>query len=191
MKTHFFERMKNGNLARIFVVLFFVASSLILFTAPSWALSTDTVAATVTPRKISVTLTSSKSISYGMVDLSSTAATTGAAPAPGGETQTAQNDGNVTEDFNITSTNATGGTSWTLAGTIGTNQYKHSFCTATCDSTPTWIDITSAGGYVALAGSIATTNSQDFDMRISTPSDTGGDYVAKSITITVQAVLDV
>jgi hypothetical protein len=44
------------------------------------------------------------------------------------DSQTATNDGNIAEDFNISSSNATGGTGWTLAGTIGADQYNHSFC---------------------------------------------------------------
>ncbi|MDP2671629.1 MAG: hypothetical protein Q8P13_04210 [bacterium] len=153
------------------------------------AADTGTVAATVTPQSISVTVTDG-SVAYGTVDLSSTQATTS-----GGldDTQVATNNGNVAEDFNITSTNATGGTAWTLASTIGTDQYKHSFCTAgggspdPCDSTPTWTAITTAGSYQSLSTNVAASGTTRFDLQLSTPSSVA-DYVQKSITVTVQAV---
>ena len=149
------------------------------------AATTSTVAATVTPQNISVTV-SDGTVAYGTVDLSSAQDTTASGV---NDSQTATNDGTVNEDFNITSTNATGGTAWTLAGTIGADQYKHSFCTSTCDATPTWTAITTAGNYHALAGTVTPNGTSVFDLKIETPSSTT-DYVQKSITVTVQAVLD-
>src|SRR5690349_8778650 len=98
-----------------------IVSALILVVASMasapkvFAATTGTVAATVTPQNISVAVTDG-TVAYGTLDLSTSADTTS-----GGvnDTQTATNDGNVAEDFNVTSTNATGGTAWTLAGTIG------------------------------------------------------------------------
>jgi hypothetical protein len=155
------------------------------------AASTSTVAATVTPQNISVTVTDG-TVAYGTVDLSSSKDTTS-----GGldDSQTATNDGNVAEDFNITSTNATGGTAWTLAGTIGANQYKHSFCTAgsgspdPCDASPTWNAITTAGNYQPLGTNISASGTKKFDLKLDTPSSTS-DYVQKSITVTIQAVIN-
>jgi hypothetical protein len=154
------------------------------------ASTTATVSATVTPQNISVTV-SSGTVAYGTLDLSVTKDTTS-----GGldNTQQATNAGNVAEDFNITSTNATGGTGWTLAGTIGSDQFKHSFCTAgsgspdPCDTSPTWNDITTAGGYQALGSNITASGTKRFDLKLSTPSATT-DYVQKTITVTVQAVI--
>ncbi len=167
-----------------------IATGLPIIGVKTFAASTGTVAATVTPQNISVTVTDG-SVAYGTLDLSASKDTTS-----GGvnDTQTATNDGNVAEDFNITSTDATGGTTWTLASTIGANQFKHSFCTAgsgspdPCDATPTWNAITTAGNYQALASNIAASATNLFDLKLDTPSSTT-DYVQKSITVTVQAVL--
>src|SRR3989344_7321121 len=70
----------------------------------------------------SVSITSSGSISYGFVALGNATSTVN-----NGYTQTAQNDGNTSEKLNVKSSDATGGTSWTLASTIGSNQFKHEF----------------------------------------------------------------
>ncbi len=154
---------------------------------PVGAASTSTVAATVTPQNISVAVTDG-TIAYGTLDLSTTQATTS-----GGlnDTQVATNDGNVAEDFNIKSSDATGGTTWTLAGSIGSNQYKHSFCTAgsgspdPCDTGPTYTAMTTS--YQSLGTNIAGSGTKRFDTKLDVPSSTS-DYVQKTITITVQAV---
>jgi hypothetical protein len=154
------------------------------------AATTATVAATVTPQNISVSVADG-SVAYGTLAVSTTKDTTS-----GGvnDSQTATNDGNVAEDFNITSTHATGGTQWTLAGTIGADQYKHSFCNTgsgspdPCDTGATWNAITTAGAYQTLGTNIATSGTSKFDLQISTPSSVS-DYTLKSITVTVQAVL--
>src|SRR3990167_1637904 len=153
----------------------------VVFVGTVFASSTDTVAATVTPQNISVSVTDG-TVAYGTVDLSSSEDT-----AAGGlnDSQTASNDGNITEDLNITSTDATGGTTWSLAGTIGANQYKHSFCTTDCDGSPTWTALTTS--YQALGTSISASGTKVFDLKIDTPSSSS-DYVQKSITVTVQAV---
>ena len=182
--------MKNTYFpSRVFSMLLVVAF-LIVFTASTKAASI--VSATVTPQNISVSVTDG-SAAYGIIALSGTQDTTS-----GGvnDSQTATNDGNVTEDFNITSTHATGGTQWSLAGSIGANQYKHSFCTAgsgtpnPCDATPTWTAITTAGSYHTLSTSISPAGTTKFDLKIETPSSVG-DYIEKSITVTVQAILHV
>jgi competence protein ComGC len=178
---------KINNWLRIISVLLLVAIPA-LSMGDAFASSTGTVAATVTPQNISVSVTDG-TVSYGTVDLSSSQNTTS-----GGldDTQTATNDGNVAEDFNIESTNATGGTAWTLAGTIGLNQYKHSFCTAgsgspdPCDTGPTWTAMTTS--YQALGSNISASGTKKFDLKIDTPSSVS-DFVQKSITVTVQAVI--
>ena len=184
------QKMKKINnwLRPICVLL--LAAIPILGASDAFAATTGTVAATVTPQNISVSVTDGV-VAYGTLDVSSSKDTTS-----GGvnDTQTATNDGNVTEDFNITSTNATGGSAWTLAGTIGADQYKHSFCTTgtgspdLCDATPSWTAITSAGGYQQLGSTITTSGTKKFDLKLDTPSSVS-DYVQKSITVTVQAVI--
>lgn len=181
--------MKIKNWPKLLYALVLAALP-VVFAGQALAASTGTVAATVTPQNISVTVTNG-TVTYGTLDLSSSKDTTS-----GGldGTQTATNDGNVAEDFNITSTNATGGTPWTLAGTIGADQYKHSFCTAgggspdPCDASPTWNAITTAGSYQTLGSNIAASGTNKFDLKLDTPSSTT-DYVQKGITVTVQAVI--
>lgn len=127
----------------------------------------------------SVSITSSGIIEYGFVELSTASSTVG-----NGYTQTAQNDGNTTEKLNVKSSNATGGTSWTLASAIGTNQFKHEFSTTTGS---TWTTMSTADTYVTAAPSVAQSGTVNFDFRLTTPS-ASTDYQQKSITITVQAV---
>lgn len=161
----------------------------VVFAGQAMAATTGTVAATVTPQNISVSV-SDGSVAYGIVDLSTTRDTTS-----GGvnDTQVATNDGNVAEDFNIRSTDATGGTGWTLAGSIDADQFVHSFCTTgggspdPCDATPTWNAMSTS--YSSLAGSVAVSSTRAFDLKLDTPSSTS-DYLQKSITVTIQAVID-
>lgn len=181
--------IKTRSWSRVMYVLMLLALP-IVFSARAFAASTATVAATVTPQNISVSVNDG-SVAYGTLDLSSTQNTTSSGVD---DSQTATNDGNVAEDFNITSTNATGGTAWTLAGTIGANQFKHSFCTTgtgspdPCDTSPTWTAITTAGSYQALGSNITVSGTKKFDLKLDTPSSTS-DYTQKSITVTVQAVI--
>lgn len=152
------------------------------------AASTGTVAATITPQKISVAVADG-SVAYGILDLSTSKDTTSAGV---NDTQIATNDGNVAEDFNIKSSDATGGSGWTLAGTAGADQFKHSFCTAgsgspdPCDATPTWTAMTTS--YASLSTNVATSGTKSFDLKIDTPTTTS-DYLEKSITVTIQAVI--
>lgn len=179
--------MKRLNRSKLFLA-FSIATLPAIFASSALAANTGTVAATVTPQNISVTV-SDGSVAYGTLDLSSSKDTTSSGV---NDSQTATNDGNVAEDFNITSTDATGGTTWTLAATIGANQYKHSFCTTgggspdPCDATPTWSAMTTS--YSSLASNIAASGTSKFDLKIDTPSSVS-DYVQKSITVTVQAVI--
>lgn len=155
----------------------------------AFAATTGTVAATVTPQNISVSV-SDGSVAYGSTALNSSKDTTS-----GGlnDTQTATNDGNVAEDFNISSTDATGGTTWTLAGTVGANQFKHSFCNSgsgtpdPCDTGPTWTAMSTS--YSSLTTAVAASGTSKFDLKLDTPSSST-DYVAKSITVTIQAVIN-
>jgi hypothetical protein len=183
--------MKNTHTPSRVIVMLFMLAFLVLFSTPTRADSI--VAATVMPQNISVSVADG-AVAYGIIPLSSSQNTTS-----GGidDSQTATNDGNVTEDFNITSTNATIGTAWTLAGTIGTNQYKHSFCTTgtgtpdPCDTAPSWTAITTAGSYHTLSTSVAPSGgTTKFDLKLETPSSVT-DYVQKSITVTVQAILHI
>ena len=127
----------------------------------------------------SVSITSSGVIEYGFVELSTASSTVG-----NGYTQTAQNDGNTTEQLNVKSSDASGGTAWTLASAIGSNIFKHEFSTTTGS---TWTVMPNNATYVTAKPSVAVSGTVDFDFRLTTPS-ASTDYQQKSITITVQAV---
>lgn len=171
--------MKSPKKFSIAALAGVLAAAPLLIGGIAMAASTGTVAATVTPMKISVSV-SSGTVSYGTLDLSSTKDTTASGL---NDTQTATNDGNVAEDLNIESSNATGGTGWTLAATPGSDQYEHDFST---DSGSTWTPMSTS--YAALGTNIAANGTSGFDLKIHTPTSTS-DYTQKSITVTVQAVL--
>jgi hypothetical protein len=127
----------------------------------------------------SISITSSGTISYGYVALNTSTSTVG-----NGYTQTVQNDGNTSEKLNVKSSNATGGTSWTLSGSTGSNQFTHEFSTTTGS---VWTNMTDADTYVTATPSVAQSGNVNFDFRLTTPSSST-DYQQKSITITIQAV---
>lgn len=161
----------------------------LVFASIGSAATTGNVAATVTPQNISVAV-SDGAVAYGALALSSSEDTTS-----GGvdDTQVATNDGNVAEDFNILSTDATGGTTWTLAGSPGADQFSHSFCTTgggspdPCDTGASWSNLTTS--YSSLATAVATSGTERFDLKLDTPTSST-DYVQKSITVTIQAVIN-
>ena len=147
----------------------------------SWAAGTTKICATATdPAPVySISITSSGVIAYGYIALSTASSTAG-----NGYTQTAQNDSNATEKLNVKSSDATGGTGWTLTSTIGTNQFKHEFSTTTGSI---WSVMPDSATYVTANPSLAVSGTTGFDFRLTTPSALT-DFQQKSITITVQAV---
>lgn len=166
---------------KFFISLFVLSLLLSLsFGVVTKAQTEGTVTATVTAQEVSVSV-SDGTVEYGTLAVSTTENT--AASGSLNDTQTATNDGNVTADLEIKGQDATGGTGWTLAGTIGADQYIHDFCITDCDGTPTWTPLTTT--YQTLASSVAAAGTQDFDLRLSMPSSTT-DYVQKSVDVTVQ-----
>lgn len=151
---------------------------LIVFSGVVWGAETATVSATVTVQNISVSV-SDGTVTYGTLGLSATQDTTASGID---DSQTATNDGNVSEDLNIQGQNST---AWTLASTAGSDQYFHKFCTSDCDGTPTWTALTTS--YQTLASGVASSGSQVFDLQIGTPS-TSTSYTEQSVDVTVQAV---
>lgn len=141
------------------------------------AATTDSVTATVTVQNVSVSVTDG-AVAYGTLAASGTQDT-----ASGGldDSQTATNDGNVTEDFDIQGQNSG---DWTLAATQGSDQYFHKFCTTDCDGSPTWTALTTS--YQALATSVADSGTQVFDLQIGVPSSSSVD-TQQSVDVTVQA----
>lgn len=128
---------------------------------------------------ISISITSSGTISYGTLPFNTTESTIDL-----GSTQTAKNDGNAAEDFTIKTSNAIGGTGWTLGSSAGTNIFVHEFYTATIGS---WTKFSAADTYSStpLVTNIAANGTQNFDLRLTTP--TSSDAVSKSITVTILA----
>lgn len=150
---------------------------------PALAATEGAVTATVTPQNISITV-SDGTVAYGTM-----AANTSKDTTSGGlnDTQTATNDGNVSETFNIKGSNSV---AWTLAGAAGANQYVHQFCkTGTgapdpCDATPTYTALTT--GYQALATPVAASGTQKFDLKVTTPTSSSS-FAEQSVNVTVQA----
>lgn len=138
---------------------------------------TDSVTATVTAENISVSVTDG-TVAYGTLNLNTTEDTTS-----GGlnDTQTATNDGNVTEDFNIEGQDSA---AWELGDTNGSNQYRHRF---SLNGGGAWTAFNETG-YTALTTNIAASGNDTFDLEIQTPTSSSS-YTQQSVDVTVQAVL--
>lgn len=163
---------------RVALIATFLVAIILSLVPGAKSATTSTVTATVTVQNISVSV-SDGTITYGTLGTSSTQDTTSTGAD---DSQTATNDGNVTEDFNIKGQDSA---NWTLAATQSTDQYFHKFCTTDCDGTPTWTALTTS--YQTLASSVSTSGTQIFDLQIGTPSSTSN-YTQQSVDVTVQAV---
>lgn len=164
--------------AAVFTFFLFLISTLLLI-GQARAATTSAVTATVTAQNISVSVTDG-TVAYGTLGASTSVSTI---TTDLNDTQTATNDGNVAETFNIAGQNSA---NWTLAGTNGSDQYVHQFCTATCSSPPTNFTALTTG-YQTLATNIASTGNQTFDLRITTPT-VSSVTTQQSVDVTVQAV---
>ena len=170
--------MKRRILSAAAIFALFVVT---IMPAAVLAADTGTVTCTVMAQLVSVTVTDGN-VTYGLVALNGEKDTTSTGV---NETQTAANDGTTAEDFNIKSSDASGITPWTLAGTAGANQFVHSFST---NGGSTWTVLT--GNYQSMAANIAASANKTFDLKIHMPTsvtDAGG----HTITVTVQAVIHV
>ena len=170
-----------GNLRKNLSTISFVVLCAMMVTIGGHAATTGTVTATVTVQNVSVSVADG-TVTYGTLSTTDTADTTS---ADLNDSQTATNDGNVTEDLNIKGQNSA---NWTLAGSVGSDQYKHEFCkvdTGDCDGTPTWSALTT--GYAALKTGLTASGTYSFDLKISTPSSSSN-YTQQSVDVTVQAV---
>ncbi len=134
------------------------------------------VAATVTAREISLSVTDG-GVTYGSLDLG-TATSTLAAGLD--DMQTVTNTGSVAEDFNIKGVDTT---DWALAGSIGSEEYKHEFSTSTGSS---WDALTT--DYQALDVDVASAATTNLDLQITVPSATTH-FTEQSPNVTVQATL--
>jgi hypothetical protein len=124
---------------------------------------------------VSVVLTSDGTVAYGLV-------------APGGTTSTialsdgqlAENDGNVTEIFNIKGQDTS--CPWTLAGSSGSEQYQHEYSTTTGSF---WGTLTTS--YQTMSTGVAASSDVDLDLRITVPTATAC-FTQQSTDVTIQAV---
>ena len=96
--------------------------------------------------------------------------------------QTVTNDGNIAETFNIKGQNSA---NWTLAGTVGSDQYKHEFKNATCSTFSAGTALTTS--YQALATNVAASGTTNLNLQITTPNPSTV-YTQQSVDIIVQAV---
>ena len=164
------------NLRVCVIAIALVAGGGLLLGHITRAATTANVNATVTAVNLAISVADG-SIAYGSVNLS-TATTT----ANNGETQVVTNDGS-TMKLNVKSSDATGGTAWTLGTSIGSNIFKHEISTTTGS---TYMTFQATDTYLTASTSIAAGLTQNLDFRFTTPSGTT-DFVQKSVTVTVQA----
>lgn len=158
-----------------------VLLSLVLGLAvPVWAAGTAGVSATVTPKLISLTVEDGN-VAYGVLDLDSEKSTK---DLP--DNQTVTNNGNVAEEIKVKTSNAIGGTQWTV-GTVGTlDVFAHSWSANPDEGSPIWTAWSAADTYATLNASLASAGTQLLGLKIHTPTSTT-DYAEKSITVTVLA----
>jgi hypothetical protein len=149
----------------------------ILPSLTTYAATSATINATVTVQNISVSV-SDGTVTYGTLATSTTQDTTSSGL---NDSQTATNNGNVGADLNIRGQNTT---NWTLAGTVGEDQYKHEYCTSDCDSSPVWSALTTNNQ--TLSSGLAASGTSDFDLKLSTPT-TSSSYTQQSVDVVVQA----
>lgn len=139
------------------------------------AADTDTVAATVRATHLAVSV-SDGIIAFGSMPLNTASTTVGS-----GETQTVSNDGSDAV-LNVKSSNATGGVTWTLGTSPGSNIFQMEVST-TSGSTYTTFQATDT--YLTASSSFASLTDGDVDFRITTPT-VSSDFVEKSVTLTLQ-----
>ena len=134
---------------------------------------------TYTPPIISITVTDGN-VAYGTVAVGATQDTTASGV---NDTQTATNNGNVAEKFQIKSSHAIGGADWTLGAAQGDNTFTHEFST---NGGSEWTAMAVADTYYDLAASVPVDGNQTFDLQIGMPT-TITDYGGHTVTATVLA----
>lgn len=125
---------------------------------------------------ISVTLTTDGTVSYGTLNSGETKSTIDLS-----DTQTAQNDGNLVEDFNIKTSVPAG---WTLGAAAGTDTFVHEFST---NSGSNWTRFLLDDTYQSFVSNVAVSGTQNFDLQLTAPNPSSSTS-EKTITITIQAV---
>ena len=167
MKDFRFSILSGGMVA---IVVFAV-----IWGQSARALTEVTVAATVTATNLAVSV-SDGSIAFGSVALNTATTTAG-----NSDTQTVTNDGSDAA-LNVKSGNATGGTTWTLGTSAGSDIFKLEVSTTTGS---TYMTLQATDTYLTASSSMTSLLDQDLDFRFTTPT-ASTDFVEKSLTITVQ-----
>lgn len=126
---------------------------------------------------VSVTVTSDGMVEYGAVASSRSTLDLG-------DTQSVQNDGTLTANLNIKTSNAIGGIPWVVGLAPGSDVYMHEY---SANGGGAWTLFSSADTYQTLTIGLAPGNSQNFDLRLTVPTTTS-DTIQKSLSITIQAV---
>jgi len=164
------------NFRVYFVIGMMIFSGIVIFGwHTSRAASTATVSATVTATNLAVSV-SDGSIAFGSVALNTATTTAG-----NSDTQVVTNDGSNAA-LNVKSGNATGGTTWTLGTSPGSNIFKLEVSTTTGS---TYMTLQATDTYLTASSSMTSLLTQNLDFRFTTPTGST-DFVQKSLTITVQ-----
>jgi len=132
---------------------------------------------------ISVAVTSDGVVEYGLMAPNSLKNTTSSGL---NDTQTIRNDGSVKQNFNIKSSNAIGGSGWTIGNDAGVDTFVHYY---SANAGASWTKFIAPDLYQTLATGIPSGSSQNFDLQINTPVSSS-DNVQKNITITIQALAE-
>jgi hypothetical protein len=164
----------NFSRLQVFILISAIAFSIVLFASLAKA-QTDTIAATITATNLAVSV-SDGSIAFGSVALNTATTTAG-----NSDTQTVTNDGSNAV-INVKSGNATGGTTWTLGTSAGSDQFKLEVSTT---SGSTYMTFQATDTYLTASSSSTSLTSGAFDFQFTTPT-ASTDFVQKSLTITVQ-----
>lgn len=147
------------------------------------------ITATVTPKIVSISV-SETAVGYGVVDVPST---DNVPVTPSANVIIAvENTGNADEDFAINGADATGDTiTWNIAdASPGTYDYNHKFIDcgvgdSTCSTVEAANNMTETPE--TLAADVPAASIEYFQLRLSTPTETGGDMTEHSTTVTVLA----
>lgn len=139
------------------------------------AATTDTVTATVTATNLAISV-NDNTIAFGSVALNTATTTAG-----NSDTITATNDGSDAT-LNVKSGNATGGTTWTLGTSPGSDTFKLEVSTTTGS---TYMTFQATDTYLTASSTFDSLTTGDLDFRFTTPTGST-DFVEKSLTITVQ-----
>lgn len=164
---------KNRTVVLVGWVAIFILTVFWAYTAR--AASTATVSATVTATNLAVSV-SDGSIAFGSVALNTATTTAG-----NSDTQTVTNDGSNAV-LNVKSGNATGGTTWTLGTSPGSDTFKLEVSTTTGSS---YMTFQATDTYLTASSTFSSLSSGNLDFRFTTPT-ASSDFVQKSLTITVQ-----